>query len=259
MSDEAVPAATVILLRETPALEVLMIRRHENSSFAGGALVFPGGKVDAGDEDTHWRDHATGLADDTVIARAQIAAIREAFEEAGVLLALGPDGEMLSGAKTLELTPWRERVLENDAAFMDLVVSEKLILNCAPLRLFAHWAPPARLHKRYDTLFFVAPFPATQKIIADGNEATEALWINPGEAVAARERGERKMIFPTIRNVELLALSSTIDEVCDFAARRRIVTVTPEIEMREEGAFLTIPDGLGYPVTEESIERATRG
>ncbi len=258
MTDTPVPAATVLLLRDKPAFEVLMIARHEKSAFAGGALVFPGGRVDPGDRDPAWADHADGLAKEPQIAAAQIAAIREAYEEAGVLVARDSDGDVASGALALALSDWRAKVESDDRLFLDLIRRAGLRLAGDQLHLFSHWIAPPALHRRFDTLFFAARFPEGQQVLEDGEEATEALWISPRDAIAARASGVRKIIFPTVRNLDLLSVSSSAEDAFAFAARRPIRPVMPELKMRAGKAMLTIPDDLGYPVTEEPVETATR-
>ena len=259
MSHEApIPAATVILLRDRPEFQALMIARAERSSFAGGALVFPGGRVDPGDADPQWAEVATGLAGDPMIAAAQIAAVREAFEEAGVLLARGPGGALLTADDVKALSPWRANVERDDSLFLTLVRRHGLSIAADLLTLFAHWIAPPGLHKRFDTLFFAAAFPEGQEVLEDGDEATEAVWIAPQAALAARASGARKIIFPTARNLELLGVSRSTAEVVDFARRRRIEPVTPAMETRAGALCLTIPEGLGYPVTAEPFDTASR-
>jgi 8-oxo-dGTP pyrophosphatase MutT (NUDIX family) len=257
MEQAPIPAATVILLRDQPRFETLMIARHQGSAFAGGALVFPGGRVDPGDRDPAWRAAAEGLSAAPDVAAAQVAAIREAFEEVGVLLARGADGAFADGQKARRFGRHRRAVEREDRRFLDLIRDEGLALACDELRLFAHWIAPPGLHRRFDTLFFAARFPAGQDVLEDGDEATEAVWIAPEEALAARAEGRRKIIFPTARNLELLALSHSVGDVFGLAARRPIRPVTPRVERRVDGVFLTIPEGLGYPVLEEPFESAS--
>lgn len=235
-----------------------MIARAERSSFAGGALVFPGGRVDPGDADLLWADHATGLSCDPMIAAAQVAALREAFEEAGVLLARGPGGALLDAEAVAALGPWRANVERDDALFLTLIRRHGLRLAADLLTPFAHWIAPPGLHRRFDTLFFAAPFPAGQEVMEDGDEATEALWIAPADAIAARAAGTRKIIFPTARNLELLGVSQSTQEVIDFARRRPIRAVVPDTITRDGAMYLRLPDDLGYPVTEEAFETAIR-
>lgn len=258
MTDIPIPAATVILLRDEPAFEALMIARAERASFAGGALVFPGGRVDPGDANPAWAEHSIGLSADTRLAAAQVAAIREAFEEAGVLLARGPGGAALSAAEVRALAPWRANVEREDALFLTLMRRHELSLAADALVLFAHWIAPPGLHRRFDTLFFAARFPAGQDVLEDGDEATEAIWISPHAAIEARASGARKIIFPTARNLELLGVSRSTAEVLDFARRRPIRPIIPEAKTRDGAMVLTLPDDLGYPVLEELLETAMR-
>ena len=260
MTDALVPAATILLLRDAPAFEVLMIERHADISFAGGALVFPGGKVDAGDADDRWADHCDGLASAPPEERApRIAAIREAFEETGVLLARDADGAMASDDAVAALDHWRGAVEAESARFLDMIAGAGLRLTCDALRLFARWQPPEGVTpRRYHTWFFAAAAPADQQAREDGNEATEALWTTPQAALDARASGARKMIFPTLRNMELLNRSVSAQGVFDYAAERVITPVEPAVVKRDGKVFLSIPDGLGYPVTEEPLETAHR-
>ena len=141
-----------------------------------------------------------------------------------------------------------------------MAAQEKLVLACDMLKLFARWAPPARAtHRRYDTWFFATEAPTGQQAREDGNEATEAIWISPSKALEAKKAGDRKMIFPTTRNVELLEVSDNTQSVLKFAQERKIELVQPEIVQRDGEMLLAIPEGLGYPVTTEPLEQVMRG
>ncbi|MBI1392089.1 MAG: NUDIX hydrolase [Alphaproteobacteria bacterium] len=261
----SVPAATILLLRdagpmERRHLEVVMVERHRDIGFAGGALVFPGGRIDPTDRSPEWRSMASGLDSDALIAAGQIAAIREAFEEVGVILARRRGAEeFLDAEAATALADWRARSERDDAAFLEMATVEGLVLACDALSLFAHWVPPAGLHKRFDTLFFIAAAPVGQTICQDGFEATEAIWIRPAKAIEDGAAGRRKVIFPTARNLELLGLSAYTDEALIDARRRNIRRVQPRVLERDGVSYLTIPDDLGYPVTEEPLETAMRG
>lgn len=257
-SELPAPAATILLLRDEPAFEVLMIARHAAAAFAGGAMVFPGGRVDKADRDPRWRLHAQGLSDEPVRAAAEIAAVRECFEETGVLLARR-DGAYASGAFAADLSPRRRDIVKDAAAFFDLIATNGLVVACDAMRLFSHWVAPPGLHRRFDTLFFAARTPPGQAPLEDGDEATEAVWIEPLEAIRARADGRRKIIFPTARNLDLLATSRSVDEAFAFAARRPIPPIEPAAEDRNGRMCLVIPEGLGYPVTEEWLDAAYRG
>lgn len=260
MADGPIPAATVLLLRDAPSFEVLMVERHADIGFAGGALVFPGGRIDPGDRNPAWAEHSIG-ADPAMVA-AEVAAIREAFEETGILIArqaAARDAPIIGGARAEALHDWRKAIEADDARFLEMVRREDLSLACDRLCLFAHWIAPPGLHRRFDTLFFAAACPPGQAARADGNEATEALWISPHEAATARRRGERKIIFPTLCNLRLLGESGSAAEVFASARARRIEAVQPRIETRDGALWLTIPDGLGYPVTEERLDASLQG
>lgn len=260
MTDNIIPAATILLLRDTPALEVLMVERHADIGFAGGALVFPGGKLEASDYSVDWSAHCDGLeAIDAEEHGPRIGAIREAFEEAGILLARDHNGKLIGDSKTSELNDLRGAVEKEDALFLKMIADHKLRLACDCLSLFARWQPPKEVtHRRYHTWFFAAAAPTDQVAREDGNEATEALWTSPQRALEARDSGSRKMIFPTSRNVELLALSASVENALKDASNRIIDPVEPLLVDRDGKQFLTIPKHLGYPITEESLETAFR-
>ena len=261
MSDNGIPAATILLLRDAPQLEVLMIERHQNVRFAGGALVFPGGRIGESDYEPKWREWVSGYDGVPENQRApRIAAIREAFEETGILLA-ARQGESVYLADTdvEALTPWRKRIENDDALFLELIKQENLMLACDRLRLFAHWSPAKEAtHRRYDTLFFVAIAPEGQTAREDGNEATETFWARPKAALEARDNGSRKLIFPTSRNVELLGVSNSAASAMNYAERRTIERIEPVVVDRDGKMMITIPDHLGYPITEEAAETALR-
>ena len=252
--DYGVPASTILLLRDTPTFEVLMIERHENISFAGGALVFPGGRVDAADKSPEWRAISEGLSEIPEFAASQVAAIREAFEETGVLLARrSSERDFIDGDAAAAFSDRRKPVEDNAALFLDLIRDNELVLACDALFLFAHWCPPVGVHKkRFDTHFFAAPAPPSQRVLEDGNEATEAIWLEPSEAVNFRTNKERKVIFPTAMNLELLNLSDNVADARDFARQRKIERIQPEIRDVDGAPHLCVPDGFSYPRTRES-------
>ncbi len=257
----AIPAATIILLRDAPQFEVLMIERHADTPFAGGAIVFPGGRIEASDAADAWRDHCDGV--DAIPDQEfgpRVAAIREAFEEVGVLYARR-NGALISNDEAAALNDRRKAVEDDDGLFLDLIRSNGLRLALDALHLFARWEPPARGHetmRRYHTWFFAAITPPGQEAREDGNEATEAFWAPPAAILSSCDAGKRKAIFPTRRNIELLNVSDSATSVIDFAARRRIDVVIPEIIERDGEHYLTIPDDMGYPVTEQPAKTAFR-
>jgi 8-oxo-dGTP pyrophosphatase MutT (NUDIX family) len=253
MSEPIRPAATILMLRDPPdeggsgGFEVLMVKRHHQIDFAGGALVFPGGKSHAGDHDPAWTDHATGwesVGEDG--APLRIAAIREAYEEAGVLLARDAEGAIYAGEAAAEV---RAAVAEDRLAFLDVVRDLGLKLDLAALTIFARWITPPLMAKRFDTWFYVARAPAAQQAICDGHEAVDAEWIAPGRALDLAASGQRKVIFPTRMNLQLLAESPDAEAAIAAALARPLVTVEPWVD----GPALRIPDDAGYGAVSEPL------
>jgi 8-oxo-dGTP pyrophosphatase MutT (NUDIX family) len=248
------PAATILLLRDQPAFEVLMVKRHHQIDFASGALVFPGGKSHAGDHDPAWAEHAIGYAEHDAEQRAlRIAAIREVFEEAGILLARRRDGSPIGGeACPMEV---REAVDAGRTHFLDVLRDLDARLELDALTVFARWITPPLTPKRFDTWFYAVMAPEDQLAACDGRETVDAEWIAPSEALRVAEAGERKVIFPTRMNLQLLAEASSAGDTVARARARTLVTVQPKIESRESGRVLTLPPDAGYGVVEEPLER----
>lgn len=249
------PAATILLLRDTPSFEVLMVERHHQIDFASGALVFPGGKWHDGDHDPAWAEHLVGGGSDMDSDQRalRIAAIREVFEEAGVLLARR-DGQMISG----EAAPMdvRQAVDKGELPFINVVRDLGAKLDLDSLTVFARWITPKMMPKRFDTWFYIAKAPADQLAACDGHETVDATWIEPTEALRKAETGERKIIFPTRMNVQLLAEAKSADDAIAQARSRTLVTVEPQLEDRPEGKVLTLPPNAGYGEVVEPLSSA---
>jgi 8-oxo-dGTP pyrophosphatase MutT (NUDIX family) len=247
------PAATILLLRDDPAFEVLMVKRHHQIDFASGALVFPGGKSHAGDHDRNWEIHTVGWEDYDADQRAlRIAAIREVFEEAGILLARRRDGQPMSG----EACPMavRQAVDAGTTRFIDVVSSLDAYLDLDSLTVFARWITPPLTPKRFDTWFYAVTAPAEQLAACDGRETVDAEWIAPAEALRLAAAGERKVIFPTRMNLQLLAEAAGGADAVARAAARKLVTVQPQIEQRASGRVLVLPPDAGYGAVAEPLE-----
>jgi 8-oxo-dGTP pyrophosphatase MutT (NUDIX family) len=254
--DDAIPAATILLVREsTDGLETLMVERHANIGFAGGAMVWPGGKIEASDADESWLAYATGLAGLSPLHRAaRVAAVREAFEETGLLLA-SVGGEPI-GPLDPDLTRQRGPIDRDASLFLPLIRSLGARLETQALQPFARWIPPPALHKRFDTHFFIARAPHGQTPVQDGTEAMDIVWIKPATALADLAAGRRKIIFPTARNLELLGVAPDVETAfAQAAARPQDAIVQPVIH----DGVLRIRDDLGYPVTCEPLSSALRG
>ncbi len=197
-------AATVMLLRDAPDLEVFMLRRSPETVFASGAYVFPGGAVDGGDSAHVVTGRVTGV-DDAAASRALglsggglafwVAAIRETFEEAGLLLASTRSG---SAADAGRLDVHRRSLNAGEASWSEILDSEDLEMEGGALRVFAHFFTPVGAPRRYDTWFFAAPAPEGQEGVHDDGEAVHSEWVRPADALARHERDEIDLISPTI-------------------------------------------------------------
>jgi glyoxylase-like metal-dependent hydrolase (beta-lactamase superfamily II)/8-oxo-dGTP pyrophosphatase MutT (NUDIX family) len=199
------PAATILLLRDTPAgIEVLMTRRSLAASFAPGAYVFPGGAIDAADATAHTQTAHRPTQSDEHLTQA-IAAIRESFEELGVLLARHADGSPASVADVA--------ALERCAPFAPQCAVRGLTLAADQVYMLAHWITDRDLPKRFDVFFLVAPMPSEQTAVADEAEQFEPVWVRPADALARHEAGDFFIIFPTIRTLQRLAAYPTVDAV----------------------------------------------
>src|SRR5580704_11964053 len=218
------PAATILMLRDQPSFEVLMVKRHHQIDFAAGAVVFPGGKTHAGDADPRWEDRALGWGGALPHKRPlRIAAIREAYEEAGILLARSLDGTPFRGDDRAAAA--REAIGKDERPFIDLIEELDLYLDLEALTVFAHWITPKMGPRRFDTWFYVAKAPADQLALCDGSETVDAEWIAPAEAIRLGETGQRTVIFPTRMNLQLLAEASSAEDAVRRAEAREVVTV----------------------------------
>ena len=257
MFDPAIAAATVVIVRDAGGgWELLLLERHARTAFAGGAMVFPGGRVDPGDAvvaaDPTLAVGFAGL--DPIDAVARVAAAREAFEEAGILLGSGPATDAAGRAG------WRARLNAGTATWRDVLAATGTRLDAATLAPFAHWVPPAAapIARRFDTRFYLARLPAGEVATPDGGEAVAAHWTTPAAALARADAGAIGLVFPTRRNLERLAQYATLAALFAATAARPVVRIQPAIETRDDGDWLTIPAGCDYPVTEEALVAVRR-
>jgi len=254
-----VPSATIMMLRDgSEGLEVFMVVRHHQIDFASGALVFPGGKADPQDFDAALIPHLDGAAPDDDMRAIQVSAIREAFEECGILLAREEDQQaLISAERLLALEPYRTTLHSGAARLRDFVANERLRLACDQLVHFAHWVTPDMMPKRFDTHFFLAVAPSDHLAVHDGHESVDSVWIRPADALAQARTGQRTIIFPTLRNIEKLGNYATVAEAIAGTRESQVVKVLPWTERRDDGTFLCIPLEAGYAVSEERMpERA---
>ncbi|MEM9181372.1 MAG: NUDIX hydrolase [Pseudomonadota bacterium] len=262
MSDSAPPrlSATILLLRDDPDLQVLMVKRHYEIDFASGALVFPGGKANDEDSDPTWSDWTDGDFSGTEQA-ARISAIREAFEEAGIILARPKSargsGAALVGSDIAEaLNPMRGPVDRREQSFLALIQQHDLVLALDALVHFGHWITPTIMPKRFDTHFYLAATPPEQVAEQDGRETTEAVWLGPQQALDIEEAGAATIIFPTRMNLGKLAETATTSNALNRFASEAVVTVLPVVGKDDDGApCLHIPKEAGYIQHMEPLQR----
>lgn len=246
MSDEAIPAATLIVVRDRPgaAPELLMVERAQGMAFAAGAWVFPGGRIDGADRE---------LAEELGVEAAAVAAVRETVEETAVPVALEP---LPSEGITSEL----QSALVADEPFARVLGKSGLAIDIAALTPFARWVPKFHAVRRFDTLFYVAPCPAgdwSPQVIE--GECAAAAWLGATEVLDRDRRGEARLIFPTRRTLERLAQHKNFEAIRADALAHPIEPVTPWVEERDGEKFITIPSHLGFPVTQERLDGLWRG
>ncbi|MBT9552925.1 MAG: MBL fold metallo-hydrolase [Hydrogenophaga sp.] len=204
------PAATVLLLRDgADGVEVLMTRRSMTASFAPGAYVFPGGGIDAADAQAHGQSTRRATQSDLHLTQA-IAAIRESFEELGILLARRADGSHLGTADIARL--------DRKAPFAEQCASQDLTLSGAEVFVLAHWITDRDLPRRFDVPFLVARMPEGQEPVADESEQFEPVWVRPADALARHAAGQFFIIFPTIRTLERLQAYPSVQAVLEACA-----------------------------------------
>ncbi|QNM83166.1 NUDIX domain-containing protein [Sphingomonas sabuli] len=242
-SAQAIPAATLVCVRERagqpPAL--LMVERGEGMAFAAGALVFPGGRIDPGDA-------ALGGAE----AAAKVAAIRETIEETAIPVGLAP---LPSAATALDM---QTRLLGN-AQFGAVLVDAGAALDLDALIPFARWVPKFHATRRFDTMFFLALCPDGWEPRIVAGECSAAHWIGAAEVLERDAAGTARLIFPTRRNLERLAQHDSFDAMRADALAHVIEPISPWVEERDGQNFITIPQGIGYPVTQERLDGLWRG
>ncbi|MBB5939490.1 8-oxo-dGTP pyrophosphatase MutT (NUDIX family) [Streptomyces zagrosensis] len=243
-------AATVLLLRDAAAGPVVyMLRRRASMAFAGGAYAYPGGSVDARDEerDTGWAgpsraQWAVRLGTDETTAQAIVcAAVRETFEEAGVLLA-GPDAETVVADTTGD--DWeadRAALVARELSFADFLARRSLVLRSDLLGGWARWITPEFEPRRYDTWFFAAALPEGQRTRNASTEADRTVWIRPQEAAAGYDQGELLMMPPTISTLRQLVPYATAADALAASAGRDLTPVLARATLRDGEIELSWP------------------
>jgi 8-oxo-dGTP pyrophosphatase MutT (NUDIX family) len=237
------PAATVLLVRDgASGLEVFMVVRHHKIDFASGALVFPGGKVDADDTDAAWDGLVAAAPADGLDRSFAVAALRETFEEAGILIARPRGSNALVDAGAAHRIVLADRAGGTSTRFIDLIGGANLMLAMDLLVRFAHWITPVGLPKRFDTHFFLVAAPVEQAGAHDGSESIEGFWIRPADALRDALEGRRSVVPATRLNLQRLAQSATVAEAVAAARAAPVVTVMPKVRRNADGSrTLQIP------------------
>jgi 8-oxo-dGTP pyrophosphatase MutT (NUDIX family) len=253
-------AAPVMILRDgAEGLEVFMLKRNLNSDFVGGAYVFPGGAVDPGDREVDLEPVCEGRSDADASARLGIdsgglaywvAAIRESFEEAGVLLAYDGHGKVVDLDDVAGIERWaahRAAVDRGERRLVEVCRSEGLRLAVDAMHYFAHWITPVGPPRRYDTRFFVTAAPANQTPLHDDHEVIANEWVRPRDGLARVEAGELTMMPPTTASLRALSGFATAAEALDAASRiTDVPTILPRAVATAGGVRLLLPGEAGY-------------
>lgn len=246
MSDDAIPAATLVVWRDDgPVPEILVVERSSRMAFAAGAIVFPGGRVDDADR---LLAETLGRPGDA----AKVTAIRETIEETGVVPAL-------AGSIDPELGLILQAALHEGGEFAELLNAHGLQLDLDALTPFTRWMPAFKQPRKFDTLFFLVAAPAGEWIPRpQEGECVAAEWASPSELIARIEQGEASAIFPTKRNLERLAQHGTLDAALADARGHSLDTIIPWVEEIGGEPHVRIPEGRGYPVISEPLATAFR-
>lgn len=246
----AIPAATLVVFRDAGdgPPELLFVERAKAMAFAGGALVFPGGRVDPGD---HALAAVLGTGDAESAAR--IAAVRETIEEAGLPIGLSPMPSPTAFARM-------RAALHAGTAFGKALTDAAVGLDLDALEYFARWRP-AHAHARiFDTRFYLARLPAgAPEAQVDATENVRLFWATAADVLAEADAGRATIIFPTRRNLERLTQFADFAAAVKHARAHPVRTVTPWTETRDGIEHLCIPHDLGYPITSEPMSDAVRG
>jgi len=255
-------ASTVLVLRSsdtTGSVEIFCVQRHPRSGFLGGAVVFPGGKLDAADGDPAWLPSVTSPAPrsesfETPQARAHalaIAACRELLEEAAILPVVG---DAIDDEAALSL---RAKVRAGSSLREELA-RQGLVLDIGRLVPFGRWVTPEAESRRFDARFYMLPLPAGQRGHHDAHETTTSFWATPASVLERWMAGEISMAPPTTRALELLSSVRSVEEALALAGAQSLLPICPLFVADETAPFLALPGDPAHPIAERRIDGATR-
>ncbi len=258
-------AATIMLVRDgEEGMEVLMLERSGKSESFSGAFVFPGGKVDLDDAHEGFAEIYAGRDDEEASRILNVpkyglaywtGAIRECFEEAGILIAYDSDGNMLDfhdSETKARYAAHREALNSGEKTLLDICQEERITLATDLLNYFSHWVTPVPLPRRFDTRFFVCKAPKAQEPLIDNHEAVSQIWIRPAQALKRSKEGTLSIFFPTIKHLVALAEHSSSDELLAASGQfKDIARILPMRKELPEGKFkILMPDDEEYDCVE---------
>lgn len=264
MTEQAVPirpAATVMLVDNKPDLQVFMMERNAKTVFAGGMWVFPGGAVDGADTNFEpFSEHRSEAEANRLLGLSEgglayyAAAVREAFEEAGILLALHKDSgislDIISEADKIRFDQHRDMVNEDGSHFLKVVEEEKLLLDVGEMHYIARWITPEGSPRRFDARFFISRMPTNQDPKHDDSELVHCGWFSPNEILEREKAGDMVLMSPTLRMIRSLAKFDSAEEVIASAE-----AVLPDERARvNSNRELVLPGDEGYDTGDENIE-----
>ena len=255
-------ASAVMLLRDIdtasePAIEVFMVRRVIQSDFAPDVYVFPGGSVSLDDRAAEQAEGvctpvAPGVADPegrTMLGTGtRAAAIRELFEEAGVLLAYRVEQILAINEEDVpRFDSYRQAFHQRKGSLIEMAYAENLRLATDRLGYFTHWITPEGMPKRFDTHFFITTAPAEQQAAHDRLETSEGIWISPAEALARHERGTFPLVFATIYQLRELAAFHSVKQALESTAMQHVATRIPILVQENDSARVYLPEDAANP------------
>jgi len=257
-------AATIILIRPSRnaakgVIEVLMVLRHPGNRFAADAYVFPGGAIDDQDCLASLEPYCTGLNPNTaakiitdipspgLAQGAWIAAVRETFEEVGLLLAYDSQKRLLSltpeSDKIARFDRYRRQLNDSSITLKDILEKERLVLATDRIFYYSHWITPELVPIRYDVRFFVAQAPPDQEPLHDGFELTDSLWITPQKALQANREGRFTMVLPTIVTMKELAQFRSAEDVIQSTYKKNVPKILTTLVKKDSTLVEAMPDG----------------
>jgi 8-oxo-dGTP pyrophosphatase MutT (NUDIX family) len=252
------PASTVVLLRDGhEGLETFLVRRHDAVAFMGGAHVFPGGRVDDSDAAPAYAAYADGALSSRFSApvasvRAHyVAAARELFEEAGILLARDPARQFVSLEPDDNVRALRLAITTGDMTLLDLLRQFEWRLSFDALVYFAHWVTPPVEARRYDTRFFLAAVPPAQDPAHDASETVDSVWLRPAEAIRRCRDGALALPPPTWTTLRALESFGDVGSALAWGREQPAPRIEPSIEQRGDTRIVILPHVEGFAVREQ--------